>query len=100
MDPFTMAGLLLDDVQLTPDQLAQLRALNTKYFTALLALQEKAEGAAGARAVPAQQSTARPEPTPAEMFALHAGLAADIRAMLTAEQQAVLDRNLPRVIGH
>ena len=44
MNPFTMAELLLGDMKLTPGQLAQLRAINTRYFTELYALQRKVGG--------------------------------------------------------
>jgi hypothetical protein len=80
MDPFTMAELLLGDTKLTPGQLAQLRAINTKYFTELSALQQKA----GA------------EDT-ADLAALGAVIAQDIRDILTEDQRAVLDRNWPRL---
>jgi hypothetical protein len=80
MDPFTMAELLLGDTKLTPGQLAQLRAINTKYFTELYALQQKA-GAEGT----------------ADQAALEAVIAQDIRDMLTEDQRAVLDRNWPRL---
>ena len=79
MDPFTMSTLLLGDVELTADQLAQLRAINTKYFTALAALKRK--GGVGEQ----------------DMADLNTLIASDIRDMLTREQQAVFDRNLPRV---
>ena len=80
MDPFTMARLLLGDLELTSGQLAQLRAINTKYFTELAALMR--EGDIGAR----------------DMAALHAVIASDIGDMLTGEQRPVFDRNLPRVL--
>ena len=82
MDPFTMAKLLLGDVQLTPGQAAQLRALNTKYFTELYALSRTDRPPAGQEA---------------ELVALDAMIARDIREMLTEEQRDVLDRNLPRL---
>ena len=78
MDPFTMAAKLLGDIHLSPDQLAQLRAINTKYFAALAALHQDA----------AERDLPR----------LQAGAASDIREMLTDEQRAVCDRNLPSVI--
>jgi hypothetical protein len=77
MDPFTMAGRLLADEPLSPGQLAELRALNTRYFSRLAAL-----SGSGA-------------PSAAELAALHATIAADIRLMLTPEQRAIFDRKLP-----
>jgi hypothetical protein len=88
MDPFTMASLLLGDTKLTPGQLAQLRAINTKYFTELYALQQKA--AAGPLA---DRAPAVPE---AELAALDATIARDIRDIVTEEQRVVLDRNWAR----
>ena len=94
MNPFTMAELLLGDLELTSEQLAQLRAINTKYFTELHALRQKA-GAAGAHREPvAGGGPAIPE---ADLAALDAVIARDIRDILTMEQQAVLDRNWPRL---
>jgi hypothetical protein len=80
MDPFTMAELLLGDTKLTPGQVAQLRAINTKYFTELYALQQTA-GAEDA----------------ADQAALEAVIAQDIRDMLTEDQRVVLDRNWARL---
>ena len=90
MDPFTMAGLVLGKLELTSDQLAQLRAINTKYFTEVAALQRRAS--ADAAIVPAGN-----RPATRDMTALNAAIAADIRELLTAEQQVVFDRNFPRV---
>jgi hypothetical protein len=98
MDPFTMASLLLGDVQLTPGQLAQLRALNTKYFTELYAHQRRAADERGPGAAAVKPLADRPSAAPeADLAELHAMIARDIRDMLTEEQRAVLDRNLPRL---
>jgi hypothetical protein len=78
MDPFTMAHRLLGDERLTPGQLAELRALNTRYFSRLAAL------SGGGR-----------EAGAGDMAALHASIAADIRLMLTPEQRTTFDRNVP-----
>ena len=102
MDPFTMAKQLLGDVELTPGQLAQLRAINTKYYTELFALEHRApsEGRArGAAPEPKGSPAARASAvTASDMATLDARIAADIRDMLTEEQRTVLDRNLPRVL--
>ena len=98
MNPFTMAELLLGDMQLTPGQLAQLRAINTKYFTELYALQQKAAAARDTRV--GEPPADRPEAVPeSEMAALDAMVARDIRDMLSEEQRAVLDRNGPTLRG-
>ena len=88
MDPFTMAGLVLGRLELTSEQLAQLRAINTKYFTEIAALGRRGDGEAGA---------AQPTPSARDMAALHATIASDIRDLLTEEQRVLFDRNLPRV---
>lgn len=75
-----MAELLLGDLPLTSGQLAQLRALNTKYFTALAGLERASGSAAG------------------DTAALRVMIAADIRDMLSEEQRVAFDRNLPRVL--
>lgn len=72
-----MAHRLLGDERLTPGQLAELRALNTRYFSRLAAL-FRGGGEAGA----------------GDMAALHASIAADIRLMLTPEQRTTFDRNV------
>ena len=96
MNPFTMAELLLGDMTLTPSQLAQLRAINTKYFTELYALQHPATGRAdSAMAEPlADRLPVVPE---ADLVALDEVIARDIREILTDEQRAVLDRNWAKV---
>jgi hypothetical protein len=89
MNPFTMAELLLGDMKLTPGQLAQLRAINTRYFTELYALQRKV-GAGSA-------TDGRSVVPEADLAALDATIARDIRDMLSEDQRAVLDRNWPRL---
>lgn len=78
-NPFALAERLLVDVRLTPGQLAQLRAINAKYYTVLATLGQPA----GMREpmLPEHQST----------------MAAEIREMLTVEQRVAFDRNLARV---
>ena len=91
-----MAELLLGDMRLTPGQLAQLRAINTKYFTALYALQQKVTAerrAHGTGALPDQP----PNIPESEMAALDVATARDIRDILADDQRAVLDRNWPRL---
>jgi hypothetical protein len=83
MDPFTMAKLLLGEMPLTSGQLAQLRALSTRYYTELQARAQRGDTGHDARADADELAAA----------------AREIREMLTPEQQAVLDRNLPRLLG-
>ena len=96
MDPFTMAELLLGDLTLTSGQLAQLRAINTKYFTELHALEQATGPERGARA---EESLADGPPAIPEsaLAALDAQIARDIRDMLSEDQRAVLDRNWPKL---
>ena len=74
MDATTMVQLLVPNADLTSGQLAQMRALDYRYFTA----------------------RAR-HPTDEEMADLHASMVTDIRAMLTPEQTAAFDDRLSRV---
>jgi hypothetical protein len=98
MDPFMMAELLLGDTKLTPGQLAQLRAINTKYFTELYALQQRAAAERGAPAAAGGSlADQRPEVPQADLAALDVVIARDIRDMLTDEQRIVVDRNWPRL---
>lgn len=80
MDAFTMAEDMLHGIELSADQLAQLRAINHEYYTRLFALSRS--GTAG-DAKGAATRTA----TPAEMEELHATMAREIREMLTPEQR-------------
>lgn len=78
MDPFTLARSLLGDTVLDAGQLAQLRALNTKYFTQLYAIGQSSGDAAAMER---------------RRDALHERILADIRDMLTDEQRVVFDRS-------
>jgi hypothetical protein len=90
MDPFTMAELLIGDMQLTSGQLAQLRAINTKYFTEVFALEQKARrhGGSGTGEQPGDRAREIPD---ADLRALDALIARDIRDILTEDQRAVFD---------
>lgn len=77
MDPFTMARSILGDTALTADQLAQLRALNTRYFTEMHAIRHSSADVADAdrrRAL------------------LEQSIRAGLRDILTDEQRELLDR--------
>ena len=79
-NPFALAERLLVDVRLTPGQLAQLRAINARYYTMLASIGQPA-GTSDAM-LPEHQSM----------------IAGDIREMLTGEQRVSFDRNLARRI--
>jgi hypothetical protein len=91
MDAFTMAEDMLPGIHLTPEQRAQLRALNQEYYTRLFAL-SRAPGPEQAPE-PGGPHLSR-EPTPAEAGELRAMLVAGIREMLTDTQRRAcgLDR--------
>ena len=78
-NPFALAERLRVDVQLTPGQLAQLRAINAKYYTMLASLGQPA----------GMYDPMLPEH--------RATVTAEIREMLAVEQRVVFDRNLARV---
>lgn len=91
MDPFTMVERLLGDAELTSSQLAQIRALNTRYFTELAAI-DRGSGK------PRRRRPNELADSPASRFAsLMSSIASDIREVLTDEQRAAFDRNFPRV---
>jgi Spy/CpxP family protein refolding chaperone len=78
MNAFTMLGDMLGNLELTPGQLTQLRALNRKYAQRVYTLLHESEA-----------GTPR-ELTKAEAADLDAKLMADILALLTPEQQSAL----------
>jgi hypothetical protein len=91
-----MAELLIGDMRLTSGQLAQLRAINTKYFTEVFALEQKSRRHGSSEpSGPAADSA--PEIPEADLLALDAMIARDIRDILTEDQQVVFDRNWPRL---
>jgi hypothetical protein len=76
MDPFTMAEQMLGDLQvLSPGQLAQLRAINSKYQQRVFTL--------------TRDGSAKRELTEGEISELEAMVRGDILAMLTPEQTAI-----------
>lgn len=78
MSALTTALEMLGDIQLSPGQLAQLRALDRKYAQRVYTLLHDSE--AGTRR----------ELTEAEVADLEAKLRSDIYALLTPEQQSLL----------
>lgn len=78
MDAFTILAEMAGASDLTPDQLAQIRALNVRYYTALLRLRLDATGDPGATAPGTSQGR----------DALRADLRADVHAVLTRTERA------------
>jgi hypothetical protein len=74
VDVYEMVGLLLPSVELSAGQLAQVRALNHRYQTALFQ-----------------------RPTKSAMADVRASIASDLREMLAVDQRTVFDRNLARL---
>jgi hypothetical protein len=94
MDAFTVAAQMLGGLELGPGQLAQLRAVNSRYYQRLFTLLRAPDTPAGPRgshAGPDTPGEAR-EPTPAELAELRAMLVSDIRGLLSPEQRGRLDR--------
>ena len=79
-----MGGWLLKDITLTDAQKDQVKAIREKYAPRQLEIR---------RAVQAT-GVAADEATKARMTELHNQQAAEIRAILTADQQVIFDRNL------
>ena len=79
-----MGGLLLKDINLTDAQKAQVKTIREKYAPQQLELRK------------AVQATGGPpdEATRAKIADLQSKQAAEIRAILTADQQATFDKNL------
>ena len=80
MNAYTLASELLKGVDLTPSQLAELRAIDVKYQQHLFALLHG--GDAGARAA---------RPTPEQLAELRLMVESDLLRMLTPEQRATVD---------
>jgi Spy/CpxP family protein refolding chaperone len=85
----SMGGHLLKDITLTDAQKAQVKVIREKYVPQLVELRK------------AEQAVGRPdEATRAQMADLKSKQAAEIRAILTADQQAIFDRNLAEQKSH
>jgi uncharacterized membrane protein len=79
MTALTLARELVGNLELSPDQLAGLRALDRKYAQRVYTLLH-------------QSDAVRSELTDAEAAALHTQLVSDILALLTPEQQSLLQK--------
>jgi Spy/CpxP family protein refolding chaperone len=79
-----MGGMLLKDITLTDAQKAQIKTIREKYLPQQMELRKAAQATGG---TPDQASRAK-------MTDLQEKQAAEIRALLTADQQKVFDGNL------
>ena len=79
-----MGGLLLKDITLTDAQKAQVKVIREKYAPLQLELRKSVQ----ATGSPADEATRT------KMMDLQSKQAAEIRAVLTADQQATFDKNL------
>jgi Spy/CpxP family protein refolding chaperone len=78
-----MGGMLLKDITLTDAQKAQIKTIRDKYVPQQMELRKSA-----------QATGSVDDATRAKMMDLQTKQAADIRAVLTADQQAQFDKNL------
>jgi Spy/CpxP family protein refolding chaperone len=79
-----MGGMLLKDINLTDAQKAQVKTIREKYAPQQLELRKSAQAVGG----PPDEATR------AKMIDLQTKQAAEIRAILTSDQQATFDKNL------
>ena len=79
-----MGGMLLKDITLTDAQKAQIKTIREKYLPQQMELRKAAQAT----------GSAPDEATRTRMMDLQTRQAADIRALLTADQQAIFDKNM------
>jgi len=79
-----MGGMLLKDITLTDAQKAQVKTIREKYLPQQMEMRKAAEAVGG----PPDEATRT------KMMDLQTKQAAEIRAVLTADQQAQFDKNL------
>jgi Spy/CpxP family protein refolding chaperone len=79
-----MGGTLLKDINLTDAQKAQVKTIREKYVPQLQELRKSAQATGG----PPDEATRT------KMMDIQTKQAAEIRAVLTADQQATFDKNL------
>ena len=82
-----MGGWLLKDITLTDAQKAQVKTIRDKYVPQQMELRKQIQAVGGAP----------DEATRTKMMDLQTKQAAEIRAVLTADQQAQFDKNLAEV---
>ena len=85
-----MGGMLLKDITLTESQKEQIKVIREKYAPKQLELRKAVQ----VTGVPADDATR------AKMAELQNQQAAEIRVILTADQQAIFDRNLAEMKAH
>jgi Spy/CpxP family protein refolding chaperone len=79
-----MGGMLLKDITLTDAQKDRIKTIREKYMPQQMELRKAAQAT----------GTAPDEATRTKMMDLQTKQAADIRAVLTADQQAIFDKNM------
>ena len=79
-----MGGMLLKDINLTDAQKDQVKTIREKYLPQLVEIRKQSQAVGG----PPDEATR------AKVMDLQNKQAAEIRAILTADQQAVFDKNL------
>ena len=82
-----MGGTLLKDITLTDAQKTQVKTIREKYLPQQLELRKSAQAVGG----PPDEATRT------KMMDLQTKQAAEIRAILTADQQTVFDKNLAEI---
>jgi Spy/CpxP family protein refolding chaperone len=78
-----MGGMLLKDITLTDAQKTQIKTIREKYLPEQVALRKAAQAVGG----PPDEATR------SKMMDLQSKQSAEIRAVLTADQQVVFDKN-------
>jgi Spy/CpxP family protein refolding chaperone len=78
-----MGGMLLKDITLTDGQKAQIKTIRDKYVPQLMDLRKSAQAVGGVD-----------DATRSKMMDIQTKQSAEIRAVLTADQQAIFDKNL------
>lgn len=78
-----MGGMLLKDITLTDAQKDQIKTIRDKYVPQLMDLRKSAQAVGGVD-----------DATRAKMMDIQTKQSAEIRAILTADQQATFDKNL------
>jgi Spy/CpxP family protein refolding chaperone len=85
-----MGGMLLKDITLTDAQKAQVKTIRDKYVPQLQELRKSAQAVGG----PPDEATR------GKMMDIQSKQAAEIRAILTADQQVQFDKNLAEMKAH
>lgn len=84
-----MGGMLLKDITLTDVQKEQIKTIREKYLPQMVQLRKTAQAVGGPDAA-----------SRAQMADLQSKQAAEIRAILTADQQTIFDSNLAEMKAH